>query len=168
MIKVFILSIFPSHIDEANSCYNKAYCQDSDRGHEPSLLENIVHVGKSWKLRSNNRVLEGKHCGVRPRWNLQAYKITERSHSSSEILLCKIFSQRFNFSPVKCGNSDTVDDTRGYVVQHERGGGRLQREVGDQGVVGEDLHLVASQVSVELCQGRSGPHDHGTGGVEKL
>ena len=92
-------------------------------------------------------VLE-RQTGLHP----QTDRLTERSHPS----------------PVEDGQADGVDDVRRDVVQHQGGGAGLQGEVGHQGVVDEDLHLVAGHVLVELGQGGPDPADHGAGGVGQL
>ena len=70
--------------------------------------------------------------------------------------------------PVEDGQPDAVGDVGRDVVQHQGGGAGLQGEVGYQGVVGEDLHLVAGHVAVQVSQVGLGPGDQGRGGVGEL
>ena len=77
-------------------------------------------------------------------------------------------AERAHPRPVEHGQPHAVDHVRGDVVQHEGGGGRLQGEVRHEGVVGEDLHLVAGHVAVQLSQVGLGPGDQGRGGVGEL
>ena len=88
--------------------------------------------------------------------------------SWSGLKLDNIMILRVILLPVKSCQSDAVNYICRDIVEDQRLGGGLQSEVGDQGVVGEDLHLVAGHVLVQLPQGGLCPADHSTGGVGEL
>ena len=106
------------------------------------MVEDEVRT-MDWKLRTNG-VLEDQ-----TRLHPQTDGGTEGSHAC----------------PVEHGQPDAVDHVCRYVVQHQRGGTRLQGEVSHEGVVGEYLHFVAGQIAVQLSQVGPSPADHGCGGV---
>ena len=145
MIKILVLPQFSLEKDKSDSEENEDYRENSDERHKPGLVEPEVRAVDG-ELRTEG-VLEHE-----ARLHPHTHRLTERPHPS----------------PVEGGQPDAVDDVRRDVVQHEGGGAGLQGEVGYQRVVGEDLHLVAGHVLVQLPQGGLCPADHGTGGVGEL
>ena len=145
MSKIFVLPQFSFEADKSDSQENEDYRENSDERHKPGLVESQVRTVD--REVGTDGVLEDQ-TGLHP----QTDRLAERSHPG----------------PVEDGQPDGVDDVRRDVVQHQGGGAGLQGEVGYQGVVGEDLHLVARHVLVELSQGGPSPGHHGAGGVGQL
>ena len=145
MSKIFVLPQFSFEADKSDSQENEDYRENSDERHKPGLVESQVRTVD--REVGTDGVLEDQ-AGLHP----QTDRLTERSHPG----------------PVEDGQPDGVDDVRRDVVQHEGGSGRLQGEVRHEGVVGEDLHLVAGHVAVQVSQDGLGPGDQGRGGVGEL
>ena len=70
--------------------------------------------------------------------------------------------------PVKGGKSNAIDDICRDIVEDQRLGRRLQREVCHQSVVGEDFHLEPGEVPVQLRHGGRDPGHHRARHVHQL
>ena len=70
--------------------------------------------------------------------------------------------------PVKSCQSDAVNYICRDIVEDQRLGGGLQSEVGDQGVVGEDLHLEPGEVAVQVLHSGRDPGHQRTRSIHQL
>ena len=88
--------------------------------------------------------------------------------SWSGLKLDDIMILRVILLPVKSCQSDAVNYICRDIVEDQRLGGGLQGEVGDQGVVGEDLHLEPGEVAVQVLHSGRDPGHQRTRNIHQL